>query len=353
MQAKLTKRAIDAINATDRDPLVWDTNLPGFGLRCRASGAKYFVVKYRFGGRQRWYTLGRYGPLTPDTARREARKVLGDVARGLDPADAREQARRDLTVSELCDLYVAEGCSTKKPSTIATDRGRIERHIKPLLGKKKARTVTRGDVQRFMSDVAAGKTAVDEKTKPRGRAIVKGGRGTATKAVSLLGTMFTFAVDRGLRQDNPGHGVKTFASRRYERFLSPAELARLGEALATLEQNGENSSAIAAIRMLAMTGCRKSEILGLRWEHIDFDRSCLRDWVLARHRDGAILRDEGRRRRGAQVVDANDRVDRLAESQVVALESRGGGGSREIFGARFEKVVVRVLDCILYHHVNY
>jgi len=202
--------------------------------------------------------------------------LLGKIADDKDPADARDEAKNDLTVFDLCDLYVAEGCTTKKRSTISTDRGRIERHIKPLLGKKHCRNITRADVERMMQDIANGKTAADIKTGPRGRAIVKGGRGTATKAVTLLGAIFTFAVNRGLRPDNPVRGVQTFKPKKYERFLSPAELGRLGDVLSAAEGEGVNPSALNAIRLLVMTGCRKGEILSLRWQDVDFDRSCFR-----------------------------------------------------------------------------
>jgi integrase len=184
--------------------------------------------------------------------------------------------RAALTVSELCDLYLAEGCATKKCSTIATDRGRMERHIKPLLGRKRVADVARADIERFLRDVAEGRTKADVKTRPHGRAIIDGGRGTATRTVGLLGGIFSFAVARGLRTDNPVRGVKRFPDRKNERFLSPAELAELGEALASMGSEGANPTAIAVIRLLAFTGARKSEITNLKWAEIDFHRACLR-----------------------------------------------------------------------------
>ena len=127
-----------------------------------------------------------------------------------------------------------------------------------------------------MRDVAAGKTAVDEKTGYRGRAIVTGGRGAATETVVLLSSMLTFAAKRRLRPDNPALGVQLFKRGRRERFLSPAELGKLGETLGEMEAEGANGTALAALRLLMLTGCRKSEILTLRWEWIDFERACLR-----------------------------------------------------------------------------
>lgn len=90
-------------------------------------------------------------------------------------------------------FLLAEGCDTKKESTLATDKGRIERHIKPLLGSKRIGELSRADIEKFMRDVAAGKTTVDEETKKRGRAIVEGGKGTATRTVGLLGGIMSFA----------------------------------------------------------------------------------------------------------------------------------------------------------------
>jgi integrase len=181
-----------------------------------------------------------------------------------------------MTVAQFCDLYLAEGCDTKKASTLVSDRGRIERHIKPLLGKKRVSEIDRADVERFMRDVANGKTATDVKTGKFGRAIVEGGKGTATRTVGLLGGIMSFAVSRHLRKDNPVRGVKRYADKKGETFLSASQLATIGEALSTLEADGVSPSAIAIIRLLALTGARKSEIASLRWSEVDFERSYLR-----------------------------------------------------------------------------
>jgi integrase len=279
--AKLTKRIVDGAQSTDRDLFFWDSEVAGFGLKVTPGGRKVYVCQYRVGGGRRGvsrrYSIGVHGaPWTVEKARKEARRLLGLVANGSDPvADVRHK-RATPTVSELCELYLSEGCSTKKESTLATDRGRIERHIKPLLGRKPVSEVTRADVRRFLNDVAKGKTRADIKTGRRGRAIVEGGQGTATRTVGLLGGIFSFAQGSGLREDNPVRGVKRFPDRKSERFLSSVELAKLGRALTGLEGAGSNPSAIAIIRLLALTGARKGEISNLRWSEVDFERAFLR-----------------------------------------------------------------------------
>jgi hypothetical protein len=129
-----------------------------------------------------------------------------------------------------CDRgeVLTRGRAPKKTSTLATDRGRIERHIKPLLGAIRVRDLTTDDCQRFVFDVAAGKSAADVKTRKQGRAIVEGGRGTATRTAGLLGGILAYAVKTRLRPDNPARGIERFKDGARDRFLSADELARLG-----------------------------------------------------------------------------------------------------------------------------
>jgi integrase len=277
-EGRITKRTVDALAPTDRDFVKWDGELKGFGVRIRPSGAKSFIAFYRTGGRNslsRKVTIGAVGKIEVEKAREVARKILAGAELGHDHAAEKAKARAEKSVSELCDLYLAEGCETKKRSTVDVDRGRIARHIKPLLGKKRVGEVTRVDVDRFMRDVAAGKTAANIKTGKFGRAIVEGGKGTATRTVGLLGGIFTFAVERGFRTDNPVRGVKRYPDKKSETFLAHAELTQLGAALSAAEAHGGNSSAIAIIRLLAFTGSRKSEIAKLKWSEIDFERGYL------------------------------------------------------------------------------
>ncbi|MFK8253126.1 tyrosine-type recombinase/integrase [Ancylobacter terrae] len=311
---KLTKRAVDAIQPDGARALWFDAELKGFGLKVEPSGVMTWIVEYRpgAGGRgtaKRRVTLGKRGALTAEQARALAKDVLARVHAGEDPAAVRAEAKTAKTIAGLCDDYLKEAGegnvisrrgTPKKASTLITDRGRIERHIKPLLGKKLVRDVSRGDIERFLRDVANGKTAADVKTGKHGRAIVTGGKGTATRTVRLLGGIFSYAVRLGLRADNPTHGVAKYADGQGARFLSTVELERLGVALREAETVGlpwnTNAAApgskhlpkdagnrrsilgphaAAAIRLLILTGCRLREILDLKWHHVDLERGLL------------------------------------------------------------------------------
>lgn len=299
---KLTMKVVEALETRSTDYVTWCGQLPGFGCRVRPTGTKSFIAQYDFGGRNgrtRKVTLGTFGKLTVEQAREAARKVLASAELGQDVADDRAKKRGEMTISQLCDDYLKHGCEAKKASTLATDRGRIERHIKPQLGTRQIGSIVKSDVANFMKAVADGKTATDEKTKKHGRARVTGGKGAATRTVRLLGGIFSYAIDRGYLQTNPRHGVKVYADNKGERFLSGDELRRLGDALRDAETIGipwqlndgakakhrrtdaesqrevVSPYAVAAIRLLMLTGCRAGEVLNLKWSHVDFERGFL------------------------------------------------------------------------------
>ncbi|MGE0774556.1 MAG: tyrosine-type recombinase/integrase [Sphingomonadaceae bacterium] len=299
---KLTETVVKALQARQSDYVEWCGALPGFGCRVRPTGSKSYVAQYRIGGRNspvRKVTIGHCDKLTAEQARDAAAKVLAKAELGEDVAGDRAKQRAEMTVAQLCDEYLEEGCEGKKDSTLATDKGRIERHIKPLLGRKRIGEIQRGDIERFMRDVAKGKTATDVKTGKHGRAIVTGGKGAATRTVRLLGGIFSYAVARNYIDTNPRLGVKLYADGKGERFLSAEELRKLGDTLIEAETDGlpwqfnngakakhrpkmggnqrEKISeyAIAAIRLLMLTGCRAGEILNLQWQHVDFERGFL------------------------------------------------------------------------------
>ena len=275
---------------------VWDGSVSGFGARRQDGGVISYIVVYRTReGRQRTYTIGKHGsPWSPDSARQEARRVLGEVVKGADPLADKIAGRKAITVTELCGQYLADVEAgrlltrrkiAKTESTLISDRGRIARHIIPLLGRMPVKTVRRGDIERFMHDVAAGKTATREKTKPRGLSIVRGGRGVAGRTVALLGAIFSYAVRQGIRLDNPVHGVVKFAEGRRQRRLSNDEYRMLGMALSKARQEKVWKPAIAATWLMILTGWRRGEVLGLRWSG---DRSAATNCTTGRYQDRRI-----------------------------------------------------------------
>ncbi len=295
---KITRRSIAALPSPERQLIYYDETLPGFGLKITPTGARSWIVEYRpgAGGRgvsKKRLVLGPASVLSPEQAREMAATTLAQAKLGADPAVNRATERADITVTALCDRYLAEGCAMKKESTVKTDKSRIERHVKPLLGHRRVRDVQSVDVDKFLRDVASGKTARDVKTGKQGRSIVTGGKGAATRTVRLLGGIFTWAVSQGLRDTNPVAGVAKFPDNENERYLSSDELSRLGNAILEAETIGipyrssdkrtapKNSRskidayAAAALRLLIFTGCRVSEILKLRWKDVDLERGLL------------------------------------------------------------------------------
>jgi integrase len=283
--AVLRKRiGLKHIRALEPGEIIWDDIVGGFHARRQKSTTVSYIIVYRTAeGRQRWQTIGRHGsPWTPDSARTAAKRILGHVVDGADPAAEKHAKRKAASVAELCELYISDAEAgrlltrrkvAKKLSTIATDKGRVERHIKPLLGSMKVAAVTREDIEAFMHAVAEGRTAARTKTgNKRGLANVRGGKGTASRTVGLLGAIFSYAVRHGMRPDNPVRGVTRFADGRRDRRLTHDEYETLGTALDKAAGNQIWPAAIAAARFLTLTGWRSGEALGLRWAEIDLFR---------------------------------------------------------------------------------
>ncbi len=271
---KLTKRVVEAAEARAAEYLIWDGEIPGFGVRIYPSGRKKFLVQYRAGGRTRRFALGWFGHLTAEEGRRLAVVNLGRVADGGDPAAKRDADRAAMTVAALCDRYWADASAglvltkrgrPKSASTLRSDRGRIYRHIVPVLGRLKLRDLTAAHVSDLLAKIQTGGTRADVKTGARGRAIVRGGAGTASKAVSLLSAILAYGKTQGLTAANVARDVRRPAFNQRTRRLTPDEYRRLGDALDRALLEGAPAHAIAAIRLLALTGCRLGEILGLRW----------------------------------------------------------------------------------------
>lgn len=275
---RITKRLVDSLEADGTIRYIRDTDVLGFAIKISTLGHITYILRYRLAGRQRKYKIGVHGaPWTPETARAEAQVLLGKVSDNVDPQEDKIADRKEQTVGQLCDTYLTEALYAAKEGSIKQARNNIENHIKPLIGTRRVSKIARTDIEQLLRDIAAGKTRRSQKTGHRGLSRVRGGKGAANQAVTTLSAVLSLAVVRGLRLDNPAIGVKKFPGRKMERFLSPAELARLGEALAAAASLGvESVYAIAALRLLILTGCRKNEILKLKRTYIDPYHRCLR-----------------------------------------------------------------------------
>ncbi len=278
------------IKAAEKEMRLWDDNPKGLGLRIKPNGTATFFVQYKSPEtfKKVRTSIGQYGQITLEDARKKARKLFGEVADDTDPVIARlekqKAAARAVKFADFCDWYLKDaenGLVTyrgkpKKASTLATDRGRIERHLKPLLGHFVIDKISRRDVLNAMHQIRIGATALNSKTRPGVRTIVKGGAGTAVRTIRLLGSIFSYAIKMELRDDNPVRGIELPKDNTRERILTPEEFQRLGMAMQKALEEGENPIAIRAYLTLALTGCRKSEIFALKRSELDTYHQCLR-----------------------------------------------------------------------------
>lgn len=264
-RATLTDEAIMALQPRGELYVVWDVELIGLGVEVVPDGEKTFILEAAPGAEAPRVRLGAHGPQLSVAA---ARERAGELLRRAD-----QPPRQDLTVAELCDLYLAEGRLTRKPAPDRNARAVMKNHVKPVLGWKLVAAITANDGARLLAAVAEGKTAVK---KERYRHVT-GGRAAANAAVKNLSAALTFAARRGLCPSNPLHRLKKFPRRRPGRALSDEEYARLGQALAAAASLGlESPYAIAGIKLLMLTGSRRKQIEALTWESIDRDASCLK-----------------------------------------------------------------------------
>ncbi|MGE0182071.1 MAG: tyrosine-type recombinase/integrase [Parvularculaceae bacterium] len=255
---KITKRAVDAAKAGET---IWDTETPGFGLRVSKAGARSYVLKYRRGATQRWMTIGRHGaPWTPDTARNEAKKLLGRIAAKEDPAADRAAEKRAGTFAEFAECYLKTySRAKKKPSTARQDEINLRLHILPVIGRMKVGEVSTDDLD-----------SINERLESTPYA--------ANRCRSLLVHMFKIAIRKRYRPDglNPAVGVQRNSETKRKRYLTVEETRRLGRVLAFLDRKGASPYEVAAIRLLLFTGCRLGEILSLKWSEVDFRGKILR-----------------------------------------------------------------------------
>jgi integrase len=325
MQVKLTKRTLDTFEPKTDRQLIFDSELSGFGVRVMRSGVSTFFVQYRTAdgrrGRKRRVTIGRYGPLTVEQARAAAKQMLGEVALGGDPAAARKARKSAPTVAELGEEFLINVEAKRKPTTAVEYRRIWNRHIKPELGTTLVVSVTTADLS----------------------ALHRRMRNTpylANRTLSLAGAFFSFAEHQGVRgrESNPTRGIEPYREHSRERFLTPAEVRKLGNALVRAETDGlpaapnrrrppadgptskhrtksswvpkpANAFAVAAIRFLLLSGFREKEALSLRWDRVDLERKVV---VLADSKTGRSVR-----RLGAAAVLVLDSLPRAKGSAYV------------------------------------
>lgn len=351
---KLTKMIVDRAAPQAKQVTIWCGELKGFGVFIQPSGTRTYFVDYRNAEDvRRRMTIGRHGKVTCEEARKLAIAKLGAVVKGEDPAGERITRRQSLTVRELCEKYLAaceaglilgKGSRPKKASTLYPDKGRINGHIIPLLGSRRVIDLKPADIKRFVKDVASGKTAKVRKTgKVRGKSIVRGGNGTATRTTGLLGGILSYAYDEGIIERNPAENVKRPAGTKKTRRLTPSDYCQLGVALATAEAEGETRQLLDGIRLLALTGCRLGEIVNLKWTEVDEAGGALR---FDDSKEGASVRPAG-----SAVFEALSKIERNTDCPTVLTPARQGqrfggmskGWKRIAERAGFEDVTLHTL----------
>ena len=235
-----------------RDAVFWDRDLPGFGIRVYPSGLKKYVVQSRGPGGSRRATLGRHGKTSAEQARRLAAEAIDRIKRGEDPLPPAPAP--ELTMADLAERYMRDWVAARcTASTTAAYRRALDNHILPALGE--------------MPVGAVGREHVTEL-----HYAMRGEPHAANAVLKIVGKMLSLAVEWGLREAGPSpcRAVRKYRTRPRERFLTDAEYRRLGRALDVLEARGNVSRhAAAAIRLLVLTGCRRNEVLELRWDDLD------------------------------------------------------------------------------------
>ncbi|MDP1667575.1 site-specific integrase [Phaeovulum sp.] len=258
---KITKRLVDAAEIRAAEYFIWDSDIPGFGLRVLPRGRKGYVVQFRAGRRSRRISLGPSTVLTCEQARSRAISIVAAARNGEDPAAERDAGRKAITVRELAERFDKEHIAIRvKASTANEYRRNLRRFILPALGQLTVIGVTRADVAKFHHDL---------RRVPY----------QANRCLEVVSKMFNLAEMWGLRPDgtNPRKHIRKFHEEKRERFLSAAELRRIGEVLREMETEGvELTSPILATRLLILTGCRLNEIMSLNWAYVDLADRVLR-----------------------------------------------------------------------------
>ena len=249
----ITKRVVDALAVEGKDAVFWDRDLPGFGIRVYPSGRKVYVVQSRGPGGSKRVTVGEHGDRTPDGARRRAAEIIDLIKQGKDPTPP-AAPEPEPTVADLAERYMREHVAMHcKASSAGVYRAALDNHILPALG-----------------EMPVGKVAPEHAAKLHYE--MRGEPFAANAVLKIVSKMMSLAEEWRLRESgrNPCRSVVKYKTRPRERFLTDAEFGRLGRALDEMEAEGEVGPHVAAaIRLLVLTGCRRNEILELRWDDVD------------------------------------------------------------------------------------
>jgi integrase len=320
---KITKRLVDAAEARSAEYFIWDSDIPGFGLRMLPSGRKGYVVQYRARRRSRRISLAPSTVLTCEQARTRAITIIAAARNGEDPAAEYDAGRKTITVKELAVRFDKEHIAIRvKASTTKEYRRNLERFILPTLGQLTVTGITRADVAKFHRDL---------------RHIPY----QANRCLEVVSKMFSLAEMWGLCPDGtkPRKHIRKYPEEKRERFLSAAELHRIGEVLREMEAEGiELHSAILAARLLILTGCRLNEIMTLQWPHIDLAECVLR---LPDSKSGAkvvhlaqpaveLLRDAQRKEGNPWVIFGTLPGKRLSDLQPFWQRVRARAGVKDV-----------------------
>jgi integrase len=250
---KLNKRTIDALTAKEKFYIVFDSEIPGFGVRVHTTGSKSYIVQYRHGGRTRRHTIARHGAVTPEEARKLARLHIGNIAMGDNPSQRAQDYRDVPTVAMVCERFIEEHVEQRlKPTTQREYKRAIDLFINPTFKTHKITDIERKDVSELHFSL---------KDKPY----------QANRVLQVLSKMFNLSEIWGLRPDgsNPCRHVPKYPERKRERFLNSVELLRLSTTLEKAEADGtESAYVVAAFKLLILTGCRLTEIQTLKWSYI-------------------------------------------------------------------------------------
>jgi len=249
---RLTKRFVESIEPHDKNELLkWDSEIKGFGVRVFPTGRRTYFVQYRNQcGSTRRKKIGVHGVTTADLARDEAKKLLGEVAKGEDPSKDFQKSKLKPTFEELASEYLEIYAKTeKKPQSYKEDKRMLERIVLKKWRGKKIEEITTYDVQHLHHEL-------------------QGTPYVANRVRSLLQKMFNLAIQWNWASANPIEGVKKYQEQKRNRWLNDQEVQSLYDVI----DSYHNQSVANAIRLLVLTGARRNEVLGAKWEQFDLEK---------------------------------------------------------------------------------